>query len=121
MLIEPDLLLSMVRRSGFTVSRSGDNLIISPKSKVTPEWLNLFKAHKPALLPIVPLFETIEKGKTVDMFCEYHPWDEILKPFMPPYGLAAHPQKPPRRRKTDRRAVPIPDRAKCPVSQPEGA
>ena len=48
----PDI-LAQLHAVGISLSRRGDKLIATPKAAVTPEIVDLIRAHKPALLAVL--------------------------------------------------------------------
>jgi hypothetical protein len=54
MLFEAETLLRLARRSGISIQRSGEFLVVAGHA-VTPIWLDAIKRHKPVLIEIVPL------------------------------------------------------------------
>lgn len=45
--------LARLRALGISVAADGDDLVLRPSSKLTPEMLALVRAHKPALLALL--------------------------------------------------------------------
>ena len=65
MKIEPAVLIRHALRAGLTLKRTeeGTILVLSRLDTVPEEWLDMLRLHKPALLPLLPLYHPKEKAK----------------------------------------------------------
>lgn len=64
MLFDPETFIRLANRSGFTMVRKGDRLIVRPGDQLTDVWTEAFKRHKPGLIDRVPVeSEDIDEGQ----------------------------------------------------------
>jgi hypothetical protein len=73
MKIEREALLMLAIRSGFTLTRRNNVLLVRPMEAVTDDWLALFQSHQAALVSIVPDEFSMIRGENYDLFMEYLP------------------------------------------------